>query len=279
MVSSASAGKSFLIESVRKLIPTQDVLNLTSLSEQSLNYMGENSLLHKLLILGEAVHSEAVEHSIREMISAKELSRMVVAKNDRTGKMESKIERTKAVVSLMLSTTAYRVNPENLTRYLVIHADEGEEQTRRIHRQQNRKFSLEHLHDRASVIPAIVQKHHAAQRLLKPVHIVNPFWDSLEFPSLRVRSRRDNAQLNNLIIAVAFLRQHQKERKVVGGMEYIEASQQDYDEAKALFMEGILRQTYVEFPESLLRLFEEVRSLCQEKPRNWAWLRLRFLST
>jgi len=268
VVSSAAAGKSFLIETVRKLVPDQDVLSLTSLSEQALNYMGADALVHKLLILGEAVHSDSVQHSIREMISSKELSRMVVSKNERTGKMESRVEHTKAVVSLMMSTTsAENVNDENLTRYLVIHADEGEEQTRRIHRNQNRRFSLEHLQVRHEVVPKIIAKHHAVQRLLKPVHVVNPYWDKLEFPSLRVRSRRDNQQLNSLIVAIAFLKQYQRERKNLNGLEYVEATMNDYQEAKELFLTGILRQTYMEFPESLIKLFDSIRDLCRDKAK------------
>jgi hypothetical protein len=270
VVSSAAAGKSFLIETVRKLVPEQDVLSLTSLSEQALNYMGKDALVNKLLVLGEAVHSEAVQHSIREMISAKELSRMVVAKNERTGKMESRVERTKAIVSLMMSaTSSEKVNDENLTRYLMIHADETEEQTRRIHRTQNRKYSLEHLQTRNETVPRILAKHHAAQRLLKPVHVVNPFWDKLEFPSLRVRSRRDNQQLNSLIVAIAFLKQHQRERKSVNGLDYIEATLQDYEEAKELFLTGILKQTYQEYPESLVRLFDAIRDLCRDKAKGY----------
>jgi hypothetical protein len=268
VVSSAAAGKSFLIETVRRLVPDQDVLSLTSLSEQALNYMGKDALVNKLLILGEAVHSDSVQHSIREMISSKELSRMVVSKNERTGKMESRVERTKAVVSLMMSaTSADSVNDENLTRYLVIHADEGEDQTRRIHRVQNRRFSLEHLQVKQEVIPRIIAKHHAVQRLLKPIHVVNPFWDKLEFPSLRVRSRRDNQQLNSLIVAIAFLKQYQREKKSINGLEYIEASLQDYEAAKDLFLTGILKQTYMEFPESLIKLFEDIRALCRDKAK------------
>ena len=76
VVSQSSAGKSYLIDTVKKLIPPEEVVSMTSLSDQALNYLDEDALLHKFLVMGEAVHSEAVEHQVREMLSAHELSRL-----------------------------------------------------------------------------------------------------------------------------------------------------------------------------------------------------------
>jgi len=77
IVSSQSAsGKSYLIDTVKALMPPEDVVSMTSLSDQALNYLGEDALMHKFLIMGEAVHAESVEHQIREMLSGKELSRL-----------------------------------------------------------------------------------------------------------------------------------------------------------------------------------------------------------
>jgi hypothetical protein len=72
--SQSASGKSMLVSTLKKLIPPEDVLSLTSLSDQALNYIA--SMLHKFLDLGEAVHSEAIEHQVRDMLSAYELSRL-----------------------------------------------------------------------------------------------------------------------------------------------------------------------------------------------------------
>ena len=68
------------MECVRRLMPEDDVIAITSLSDQALNYL--HDLEHKFLIIGEAVHSETVEHQIREILSGKELSRLVVEKGN-----------------------------------------------------------------------------------------------------------------------------------------------------------------------------------------------------
>ena len=61
-----------LVEKISQLIPDEDVLAVTSLSEQALNYADD--LMHKFLDLSEAVHNEIIDHQIREMLSGKRLS-------------------------------------------------------------------------------------------------------------------------------------------------------------------------------------------------------------
>ena len=78
---------------------------MTSLSDQALQYLPEDALLHKFLVMGEAVHSEVVEHQVREMLSSRELSRLVTLKDERTGELSSRMVRKPVVVSCALSTT------------------------------------------------------------------------------------------------------------------------------------------------------------------------------
>ncbi|MCF0241138.1 MAG: hypothetical protein HUK25_00780, partial [Treponema sp.] len=110
ILSQSASGKSYLVDTVKKLMPPEDVISVTSLSDQALNYI--DSLMHKFLILGEAVHSDTIEYQIREMLSGKELSRLVTVKDPETGKMHSEIVRTPAVVSSVMSGTSTNINPE-----------------------------------------------------------------------------------------------------------------------------------------------------------------------
>ena len=131
ILSQSSAGKSYLVETVRRLMPPEEVVAVTSLSDQALNYIDD--LSHKFLILGEAVHGEVVEHQIREMLSGKELSRLVTIKDPETGKMQSRVVRTPVIVSSVMSGTMSAINPENASRCFVVNADESKAQTERIH--------------------------------------------------------------------------------------------------------------------------------------------------
>ena len=188
VVSQSASGKSYLIDTIKKLIPAEDVVSLTSLSEQALNYLPEGGLLNKFLVMGEAVHSEVVEHQVREMLSAGELSRLVTIKDQKTGKMVSRSVRTKTVVSAVMSSTKLDMNHENLSRFFVVNADESAEQTRRIHEAQRQKYSLERYRQKEEAVPGILKVHQAAQRLLTRRIIVNPFADYLSFPDNLMRS-------------------------------------------------------------------------------------------
>jgi hypothetical protein len=75
---------------VQKLIPEDEIMEITSVSDQAFNYVAEGGLLNKFLILGEAVHSEIVEHQIRDMLSSKKLNRLVTVKDKTTGEMVGK---------------------------------------------------------------------------------------------------------------------------------------------------------------------------------------------
>jgi hypothetical protein len=272
ILSQSASGKSLLVETVRKLIPPEDVVAVSSLSDQALNYVSEGGLLHKFLILGEAVHSEVVEHQIREMLSNHELSRMVTTKNEKTGMMETSIIKSEVIVAAMLSSTRFDVNPENASRCFVINTDESREQTQNIHQVQRRKYSMQRICEKHNDVPAVIRQHHAAQRLLKKRIIINPLAEHLDFPDTLMRTRRDNERFIDLIAAVCFLRQYQKEEleqadPVTGDtIRYIACDLEDYRIAYGI-IRGILPATINNFPGSALQLYEALRELVRKLSR------------
>jgi DNA primase len=265
ILSQSAAGKSLLISTLKKLIPSEDVISVTSLSDQALNYVP--SMMHKFLDLGEAVHSEIIEHQIREMLSAKELCRLVTIKDEKTGQLSSELKRTPAIVAAVLTTTRQNLNPENASRFFVINTDESKEQTRRIHTAQREKYSLERCRIKTEVIPQIVRKHLSAQRLLKKRVIVNNFTHHLDFPDTLMRVRRDHERFIDLIACVCFVRQYQKEIKQESGFEYIECGIEDYRIAYNIMLDGVLASTMIELPKSAAELYEAIRSFAQESAK------------
>ena len=265
ILSQSAAGKSLLISTLKKLIPPEDVISVTSLSDQALNYVP--GMMHKFLDLGEAVHSEIIEHQIREMLSAKELCRLVTAKDEKTGQLKSELKRTPAIVAAVMTTTRQNLNPENASRFFVINTDESKEQTRRIHAAQRGKYSLERCRIKSEVIPQIVRKHLSAQRLLKKRVIVNNFTHHLDFPDTLMRVRRDHERFIDLIACVCFVRQYQKEIKQANGIEYIECGIEDYRIAYNIMLNGVLASTMIELPKSASELYEAIRSFAKESAK------------
>jgi hypothetical protein len=269
ILSQSASGKSLLVESVRRLMPEEDVVAVSSLSDQALNYIGEGGLLHKFLILGEAVHSETVEHQIREMLSSHELSRLVAVKDAKTGELSTRTVRSPVVVAAVMSSTRSEINPENASRAFLVNADESREQTRRIHESQRGKYSLERHTRERSVVPKILAAHHAAQRLLRLRTIVNPFASRLAFPDALMRSRRDHERFVDLIACVCHLRQYQKREKESRDetgevVRYIECDLIDYRIAYTILC-ATLPSTLSSFPPSAVELYEAVRDLLRGK--------------
>ena len=270
ILSQSASGKSLLVETIRRLIPPDDVVAVTSLSDQALNYLPQGGLEHKFLILGETVHSEVVEHQIREMLSSHELSRLVTMKDPKTGELSTRMVKSPVMVAAAMSSTANEINPENASRAFVINIDESREQTRKIHSRQRGKYSLKRHSDRKNRIPQIIAQHQAAQRLLTPRLIINPYAERLVFPDGLMRTRRDHERFIDLIAAVCFLRQFRKQEKehrdpAAGEhLHYIECDLSDYRIAFRI-MRSTLPATLSNFPPSAYELYEAVRGLLKQK--------------
>jgi len=263
ILSQSASGKSFLVDSVKKLMPSEDVVAVTSLSDQALNYIDD--LSHKFLVLGEAVHGEVVEHQIREMLSGKELSRMVTIKDAETGKMQSKVIRTPVIVASVMSGTNHAINPENASRCFIINTDESKAQTQAIHAHQRQKYSLNRLRTGSTEAARIIKTHQAAQRLLTKRQIVNDFAPLLDFPTSLMRLRRDHDRFLDLIACVCYLRQYQKEEVTEGALSFIRCDLTDYQIAYTIMVEGVLSSTMRELPMAAQALYEEIRKLARSE--------------
>jgi hypothetical protein len=263
ILSQSASGKSFLVESVRRLMPPEDVVAVTSLSDQALNYIED--LSHKFLILGEAVHGEVVEHQIREMLSGKELSRLVTIKDPETGTMKSTVVHTPVIVSSVMSSTSYAINTENASRCFMINTDESKAQTERIHEYQRSKYSLDRVTHGAAAKDEIIRTHQAAQRLLQNRVIVNEFAPLLDFPTTLMRLRRDHDRFLDLIASVCFLRQYQKQVQRSGALEYIACDLTDYAVAYRIMVEAVMASTVRELPKSAIMLYDELRTLVKRE--------------
>jgi len=263
ILSQSASGKSFLVDSVKRLMPPEEVVAVTSLSDQALNYIDD--LTHKFLVLGEAVHGEVVEYQIREMLSGKELSRLVTIKDPETGKMQSRVVRTPVIVSSVMSGTNKAINPENASRCFLVNTDESREQTMRIQETQRHKYSLEKLKTGTGAIEKIIRSHRAAQRLLTKREIVNDFAPLLDFPTDLMRTRRDHDRFLDLIACVAFVRQYQKKELRDGETAYITCDLEDYRIAYHIMVDGVLSSTLRELSSGVQLLYDQIRTLARSE--------------
>ena len=228
--SSSAAGKTSLLDMILLFIPEEDKVKYTAMTGQSLFYMQENELAHKTLAISEEKGAEEAIYAIKIMQSEKQLHIASTGKNPKSGRLVTNQYRVNGPVQSMLSTTAENVDEEVKNRALILTANEDRDQTRAIQEAQRESETLEGLRQKYRR-EQIIKRHHNAQRLLRRIHVVNPYATELTFLDTQLRTRRDHKKYLVLIRAVALLYQYQRPIKHFEHdgkkVAYIEATPQD----------------------------------------------------
>jgi len=228
--SSSAAGKSSLMDAVLRMIPEEERVQYSAMTGQSLFYMGETNLSHKVLAIAEEEGASQASYALKLLQSEGELRIASTGKDPATGRLVTQEYRVEGPVMMFLTTTALEVDEELLNRCLVLTVDESREQTQAIHERQRHAQTLEGLlkHQERS---RLMHLHQNAQRLIRPLLVANPFAEELSFCDGQTRTRRDHMKYLTLIKTIALLHQYQREVKTVqhqgAQVRYIEVTQKD----------------------------------------------------
>ncbi|HEN47442.1 MAG TPA: hypothetical protein ENI75_03670, partial [Mizugakiibacter sp.] len=185
--SRSAAGKSTLQNAVLALIPDEDKVVYTRMTDQALFYQDEMALVHKVLALEEAEGLGGAAYSLRALQSSKSVSVATTSKDPVTGKMKTEHYTVQGPVAVMLTTTQPDLDEETCSRFLTLTIDESEAMTQRIFESQRHADTLDgvlHQLERRD----LMNKHHTAQRLLEPMVVINPYAQQLSFPSRSLRA-------------------------------------------------------------------------------------------
>jgi DNA primase len=235
--SSTAAGKSSLMEAVLAFVPEEERVKYSAMTGQSLFYMGETELAHKVLAIVEEEGAARASYALKILQSEGELQIASTGKDPETGKLVTHEYRVEGPVMIFLTTTAMEIDEELLNRCLVLTVDEDRGQTQAIHERQRAARELAGRLAKKSR-DGILTLHRNAQRLLRPLLVVNPYARRLSFPDHRTRTRRDHVKYLTLIETVALLHQHQRTVKTVEHegklVEYIEVTLDDVAVANRL---------------------------------------------
>jgi len=261
ILSGSGAGKSLLQDTLLKLCPDEDLVKLTSLTDRALFYKGEHALQNKVLALEEVAGAEGAYYAIRNLISAKKLVIESTIRNPLTGQLTTQVNTVHGPTAVFQTTTQPNIDAETRSRFIITSVDESPEQTRAILETQRQRHTLEGLR-RKKLREAVIKRHHAFQRLLKPLPVVNPFEPLLSYAEDRLAVRRDNPKYLNLILAVTFLHQMQRPVKhdVESGQDYIETTLSDIAIANELAT-ALFGQTLDELSRPSRELLKLIRRM------------------
>jgi len=271
--STTAAGKSTLMEAVLSMFPEEELVKYSAMTGQSLYYLGETNLKHKILAIVEEEGAEKAGYALKLLQSEGELTIASTGKDPTTGRMETQEYHVEGPVMIFLTTTAVEIDEELLNRCLILTVDESREQTERIHTLQRKARTLEGLvakEEKKDLLRVLRN----AQRLLQPLAVVNPYADELTFTAERTRTRRDHEKYLTLIDAIALLHQHQRQIESVkacparGGVPYIRATLDDIELANRLAPE-LFGRSLDELPPQARHLLDTIKRLvktsCKEQ--------------
>jgi DNA primase catalytic core len=265
--SSSAAGKSALMDAILAFVPSDDRVQYSAMTGQSLFYMGQTNLKHRILAIAEEEGASRAAYALKLLQSEGELTIASTGSDPKTGNLVTQEYRVEGPVMLMMTTTAIDIDEELLNRCLVLAVDEDRAQTRAIHQLQREKRTLSGLVRRQEK-QAILDLHRNAQNLLRSLAVVNPYASQLTFLDDRTRTRRDHEKYLTLIDAITLLHQHQRPIKttMVDGkpIEYVETSLADIELANELAHE-VLGRSLDELPPQTRRVLATVRNYVHDE--------------
>jgi DNA primase len=258
--STSAAGKSALMEAVLAMFPQEESVKYSAMTGQSLYYLGEQDLKHRILAIVEEEGAEKASYALKLLQSEGELTIASTGKDPHTGRMETQEYHVEGPVMIFLTTTAIDIDEELQNRCLTLTVDESRAQTARIHTLQRKARTLEGLKLKKQKQKLLTLLRNV-QRLLEPVDVVNPYADELTFTAERTRTRRDHEKYLTLIDAIALLHQHQRPReKVDEGGEFIRVTLDDIELANRIAPE-LLGRSLDELPPQSRRLLDHIKAL------------------
>jgi DNA primase len=267
--SSSAAGKSSLMDAVLAMMPAEERIKYSAVTGQSLFYMGEANLKHKILAIVEEEGASRASYALKLLQSEGELTIASTGKDPETGNLVTQEYRVEGPVMMFLTTTAIDIDPELQNRCLVLSVDESREQTKAIHELQRKKRTLDGLLARVKKAE-ILAVHANAQRLLRPLGVLNPYATRLTFPDTATRLRRDHEKYLTLIDTIALVHQCQREVKAIRNgakvVEYVEVTADDIALANRLAHE-VLGRSLDELPPQTRRVLRLLDRFVAEQAR------------
>jgi len=238
---SSGTGKTYLQERVSELIPVEDKLEITILSENAFYYFGQHELKNKLILIEDLDGAENVLYPLRELKSKSRITKTVTIK-DTKGQTKTIHLTVEGPVCIAGCTTHESLYEDNANRSFLIYLDESKEQDERI-MQRQRLISAGKINtEEEQKIKKLLQN---CQRLLQPITVKNPFAEYLKIPEEVFKPRRTNNHYLQFVEAITFYHQYQREQKAdeTSGEIYIETTLQDIESANSLMKPILLRKS------------------------------------
>ncbi len=262
---SSGTGKSHLQEKVAELIPEEDKIEITALTENAFYYFDKAELGHKLILIEDLDGAWSALYPLRELQSKQRISKTVTVK-DRQGNTKTIHLKVYGPVCIAGCTTKESLYEDNANRCFLLQLDESQEQDERVMDYQ-RKISAGKINTAYEVEARHLLQQ--VQAVLQPITVINPYAELLQIPKEIFKPRRTNAHYLAFIEVVTFYKQLQREHKVdeSTGEIYIETTPEDIVEANDLLKQILLRKSD-ELNGATRNYFEELKTYLEKSKQS-----------
>ncbi|NJM94627.1 MAG: hypothetical protein HC842_08175, partial [Cytophagales bacterium] len=261
---SSGSGKTHLIHAVSKLMPEEDVISLTRVTESSLYNYPRYYLSQKLVVLEDFDGmKEEAQFAWRELQSKGEVSSSTTGK-DEQGNLRSEVRIVSGPIASMVATTHGEVYEDNMSRCFLIAIDESREQTERVIAYQNAKAAGAINREEQKQVQAFLQH---CVRLLRPIPVINPYAGKVYLPQEAHKIRRLNDLYQSYVKQITLLHQYQREKDDLGRLLTTRA---DLEIAFEIMFESIVLKVD-ELDGELRRFYEQLKDYVQSQPTGKAY--------
>ncbi len=252
----SGTGKTYLQEKISELIPEQEKLEITILSENAFYYFDRKELKHKLVLIEDMDGAMDVLYPLRELQSKKRISKRVPIK-DSKGNMKTVSLVVEGPICLAGTTTKERLYEDNANRSLLIYLDGSNEHKEMIMDYQ-RQLSAGKV--RTKEENQMKEFFKDMQTVLKPLKVRNPYAELLKLPEYIFKPLRTNAHYLATIETITFYHQYQREIRTDAntGERYIETTLEDIKWANILLKDVLLAKAD-ELPRAVREFFESLK--------------------
>jgi DNA primase len=277
---SSGSGKTYLQERISELIPTEDKIEITQITENALYYFKQDELKNKLILIEDLDGAMTVFYPLRELQTKRKITKTVTLK-DSKGNLKTITLTVEGPVSVSGCTTKEKIYEDNANRCILLYTDQSRDQDKKINEYQTKLSGGEINREREKQYKELFKN---IQSVLRPINIINPYAKYIELPEQVFKPRRTMTLLLGFIEAVTFYHQYQREvKKDSNNQLFIETTVEDIEAAFNLLKDvlfsksdeltqvtrGFLEKLKLHLSENKIESFtaQQIRKVFRVEPR------------
>lgn len=251
---SSGSGKTYLSRQITDLVPGEDVIRLTRVTENSFYNYGEYELQHKLIALEDVDGlKEEAEFAFRELQSNGEIISSTSTKDEAGGQIKAQIKKVRGPIGSIATTTHGEIYEDNMSRIFLLAVDESKAQTNRIIQYQNQKSAGMINKSEERETKAFIQN---CIRMLKPCEVINPYANKILLPPEAHKIRRLTELYHAFINQITLINQYQRSKDQDGRLI---TEKEDIQTAIEIMFESIILKID-ELDGSLRQFYEDLKA-------------------